>query len=61
MHVDSQHTVLPHDRDLRLRPRVLRGAAVCAFSFAFALAGQSVAQADDPWDRGPARTAPSVI
>ncbi|CCH87263.1 Peptidoglycan-binding lysin domain protein (fragment) [Modestobacter italicus] len=53
MHVDRQHTVLPHDRDLRtgLRPRVLRGAAVCAFSLAFGLAGQSVAQADDPWDR----------
>jgi hypothetical protein len=53
MHTNSQHTVLPHDRDPRsgVRPRVLRGAAVCAFSLAFALAGQSVAQADGHWDR----------
>jgi hypothetical protein len=55
MHTNSQHTVLPYDRDLRagVRPRLLRGAAVCAFSLAFALAGQSVAQADGHWDRPP--------
>ena len=59
MHMNSQHTVLPHDRDIRtgdvtgpsLRARTLRGVTVGAFSIAFAFAGQSVALADDHWNR----------
>jgi hypothetical protein len=34
-----------------VRRRTLRGVAACALSIAFALAGQSVAQADEHWNR----------
>ena len=61
MRTHSQHPVLPNDLHTDgaaapssragLRPRAIRGAAVCAFSVAFTLAGQSVAQADDHWGR----------
>src|SRR3712207_4446259 len=59
MRMNSQHTALPQDPDSptddvaapSLLTRTLRGVAVGAFSLTFALAGQSVAQADDHRDR----------